>query len=259
MIFRMHIPPRPLGDFVAMFWYVRDYIAPTGRERLLPTATTELVINLADASAGGAVVAGPRSKSFVIERRRTDELLGIHFHPGGFFPFMRGPLDELHGHNISLRDLCDQQAPNELVDRLHATDSVLRKFEILERWLVGIARRPLGLHPAVAFAVREFQADPGLFSCAAMAERVGFSHRHFIQTFREAVGLTPKLFCRVRRFQSVIKGLEERRIIDWADLALASGYSDQSHFNHDFRKFSGLSPTEYISLRTSRLNHIQEL
>ena len=45
--------------------------------------------------------------------------------------------------------------------------------------------------------------------------------------------------------------------MDWVDIALSRGYFDQSHFNHDFREFSGLSPTEYLNLRTEHRSHVQ--
>ena len=131
------------------------------------------------------------------------------------------------------------------------------KFHILEQFLMGVVANPLSHHPAVAFAMKEFQKDPGLMSSASMAERVGFSQRHFIQIFRNEVGITPKLFCRVERFQQVIRKVALQTSVDWADVALSCGYFDQSHFNHDFREFSGLSPTEYLELRTDHLSHVQ--
>jgi AraC-like DNA-binding protein len=82
------------------------------------------------------------------------------------------------------------------------------------------------------------------------------SQRRFIELFRHEVGMTPKLFCRVERFQGVIRNLERARDVDWVDVALSYGYSDQSHFNHDFREFSGVRPSDYLSLRLSQ-NHIR--
>ena len=70
------------------------------------------------------------------------------------------------------------------------------------------------------------------------------------------MGLTPKLFCRVHRFQRVLATIERDGDIDWPDVALACGYYDQAHFIHDFRAFSGINPTAYVRVRGPQRNHI---
>jgi len=220
--------------------------------------TAELVINLGDSHTTGAGIAGPQSEAFIIERTQLDELLGIHFNFGGAFPFLNFPFGELHGQNVTLAEVWGKSAASELIDRLHAAQTVDLKFQVTEQWLMDRAKQPLNHHPAVWHAIKEFEKDPHLLSSSSMADRVGFSQRHFIQLFRGEVGLTPKLFCRVQRFQQVIQSVHRRADVDWTDVALECGYFDQSHFIHDFRKFSGLSPTEYFSLRTQHLNHVQE-
>jgi len=81
-----------------------------------------------------------------------------------------------------------------------------------------------------------------------------------LQRHRTQVGVTPKLFCRLLRFQRArtlaahtetlqIDRTQRMRVgcgIDWAQLALTCGYFDQSHLINDFEEFSGLSPTEYL-------------
>jgi AraC-like DNA-binding protein len=66
--------------------------------------------------------------------------------------------------------------------------------------------------------------------------------------------VSPKAFCRIRRFNEVLTRIEQRSEVDWADVALSCGYFDRAHFNHDFRAFSGLSPSDYLRDRISRLH-----
>ena len=75
------------------------------------------------------------------------------------------------------------------------------------------------------------------------------SRRRFICTFGDEIGLTPKLYCRIGRFQRVIASVGAAAEVDWAEIAASTGYFDQSHFIHDFREFAGLTPTEYLELR----------
>lgn len=257
LFFAHYIPRKPLSDFVATFWYWQGHEASSSRERVLPTGAADLVIRVGNPRPPDSGISGARSQSIIIERRTEDRLLGIHFKAGGAFPFLGFPPEELHNRGITLADLWGQGRASQLLGLLHDAQTVEGKFQVLERWLLQTADRPLEHHRAVAFAIKEFSSDPGLRSSAEVAGKVGFSQRRFIELFRSHVGLTPKLFCRVQRFREVIKTIQNVATVDWADLALSSGYYDQSHFNHEFQEFSGLTPSEYLGLRTPYVNHVR--
>jgi AraC-like DNA-binding protein len=244
--YRTYAPPWPLRSFVELIWYWRGYPTPGARERLLPAASTELVVDLTSSSSA---VAGPSSESFFIERTAQDELIGVHFAPGGAFPFAAFPLDDLHNRSIGLVDFCGEPDATRLVDSLHRAATIDAKIQALERWLRSVQRRSLQHPPAVAFAMKELASNPRLASTAAVATKTGFSQRHLIQLFRTHVGLTPKRYSRLARFNRIIHRIAKLDDPDWADLALEWGYFDQSHFNHDFRTFSGLTPSQYMDLR----------
>lgn len=255
--FEYRTPAGSLSDFVDLFWYWSGHTAPLVRERILPMSSVELVIKLGNSRTADSGIAGPRSNSMIIERHASDQLLGVHFKPGGAFPFLKFPYGDLHNSWITLADLWGERRASRLLSLLDEEPTIDLKFRLLERWLMWIADRPLKHHAAVTFAVNQFQKDPGLFTSAKVANEVNLSQRRFIELFRNETGTTPKLFCRVQRFQDVIRSIQFQNDLDWADLALAHGYSDQSHFNHDFREFSGLRPTEYLGLRTEHLSHVQ--
>ena len=68
--------------------------------------------------------------------------------------------------------------------------------------------------------------------------------------------MTPKLFCRVRRFQRVLQRVASGKPIEWTDVCLEAGYFDQAHFIHDFRAFSGINPSTYVENRSPFPNHV---
>lgn len=256
VVFKRHKPGSPLADFVELLWYWNGYHQTFGKERLMPMGSVELVIRLDSGRTSDSGMSGPRSESMIIERTSQDRMLGVHFKPGGAFPFLGFPYGDLHNSHVTLADLWGERRAAQLLSLLHEAPTIDRQFKLLEEWLLWTATRPLQHDPAVAYAVKKFQADPNLVSSAKVAEETGLSQRHFIQLFRDEVGMTPKLFCRVERFQSVISKVGNLREVDWVDVALSCGYSDQSHFNHDFREFSGVRPTEYLALRLGHQNHI---
>jgi AraC-like DNA-binding protein len=198
------------------------------------------------------VLSGARSSCFVIDTDEQERVAGIQFQPGGAAPFFRLPASEAEGISIDLEDLW-QRGSRGLRERLLEARGVDAIFATLERGLMERLVRPLELHPAVSYALSRFQQGGRV---DAVVERIGLSSRRFVELFRREVGLTPKVFFRVRRFQRVLQTVHRTRDIDWASVALDCGYYDQAHFIHDFRSFSGLTPGEYLAAATQHLNHV---
>ena len=270
MLFLTHIPRPPLNNFVDLFWLYDGYSpGPHSKERLMPDGSVELVINLKEDEARiydredlarcerlpGAILAGPHSRFFVIDTAQQDSVIGIHFKPGGAFPFFRLPADELHNLHVSLEDLWGVEA-RLLRERLLQAPTPERKFQVIEDCLMAQAFKPLERHRAVGFALGLFRNIHTAPAMADVSDQIGISSRRFIQLFSSEVGLTPKLFCRVRRFQQVLQQIHTGAEFDWADVAAGCGYFDQAHFIHDFKEFSGINPTTYLAQKTEHLNHV---
>ena len=251
-----YVPEPPLSEFVAMFWYFRGHEVSNAKERVLPTATVDLIIRLDSARRSDWGIFGPRTRSVVIQTTSEQELIGVHFKPGGAIPFLRFPLADLQGRGVSLGDLWGEENAQRLLCMLHETPTGEGKFRILERWLLRLAANGFESHPVVTFAMRAFCSGP-YGSAAEIAEKVGYSQRHFIEIFRNQVSITPKRFHRLYRFRKVIERVRRLTVVDWADVGLSLGYFDQAHLIHDFREFSGLTPTEYLGLRTPFINHVR--
>ncbi len=261
-------PVAPLAPFVDVLWLHESYAPSSQAERILPTGTVELVIDLrggvlrvADGhhpqhfqSFYGAVVCGPHAASFVIDTSAPAALLGLHFKPGGAFPFFPVPAEELHNQHVALSDLWGTAA-TDLIEHVSTAATPPAAFRVVEQVLLAQATRPLALHPAVAFALHALQSRAHPPTIAAITDQIGLSSRRFSRLFREQVGLTPKRFSRVQRFQSVLCHIQTAHQVHWADVALACGYFDQAHFVHDFRTFSGFTPLRYLEQRTGQRNH----
>ncbi len=112
----------------------------------------------------------------------------------------------------------------------------------------------------MVFALSHFQAVPHTGAIAEITEQIGLSQTRFVQVFREEVGLTPKLFCRIQRFQQALRHVESHPLmgcpVDWVKVALDCGYYDQAHFIHDFRAFSGINPSAYLIHRNEDSHHV---
>ena len=103
---------------------------------------------------------------------------------------------------------------------------------------------------------RQLSDATGGCGVAQVTGALGISQRRFLERFRSEVGMPPKLFSRVRRFQAVVEKVHMLSEVNWADVAADCGYFDEAHFIHDFRAFSGLSPSTYLALKSDHRNHV---
>jgi methylphosphotriester-DNA--protein-cysteine methyltransferase len=249
-----YVPRPPLSGLVDFFWSYEAYGAGHARERVLPGPVSELVVVLNGARAG-TVFCGAQSESFVIETADRPALLGVHFKAGGAFPFLRRmPADELHNVQVSLDAIWGADA-RDLQERLQEAATPAARFRLLEAALLARRGGPAVRHPAVAYALAAIDARPSR-PIREITDRIGLSARRFIEIFSTEVGLTPKLYGRVRRFQAVLTRVHGAADVDWTDVALTCGYYDQAHFIHDFRAFSGLSPTAYLRAGVRDWGHV---
>lgn len=259
MIYRTHLPAPPLARFVDYLWYLSD--APThARERIVPSGTLELVINLHEdkfriyepahpdrcRTLPGAMVSGAYGGSFGIDTREHASIIGVHFKPGRAAPILGVPAGELTDLHVDLGTLWGSLAA-ELRERLCEAASPDVRFRILEAALAARLSSSDPLPDAMGVAVECL--DHAGVGVREVATHLHFSHRRFIEVFTAGVGLTPKVFARVRRFQRAMSQAMREPVPDWAMLALDCGYYDQSHMNRDFVEFSGFPPQSLLRHR----------
>jgi AraC-like DNA-binding protein len=267
MIYQTYQPRSPLSQFVELLWSREGENLPKTQSRLLPIGSMELVINLYEdwiplfdcssrshfGSTNGMMICGVHSESFIINNDSKISMMGAHFKPGGNAPFFALPAGELHNQRISLDEIWQGRAA-ELRDRLLESPTVASRFGVLEQFLLMVMK-PLDRYAAIAMALQKFERDPTT-RVSEVTDKIGFSTRHFNQLFRDRVGLTPKLFCRVRRLQQALDLVSGKDRVDWADIAIACGYFDQAHFIHDFRTFANCTPAEYLAQRGFHPCHV---
>ena len=138
------------------------------------------------------------------------------------------------------------------------TRDVDQRFAQMEKFLLGRFSSRLVVDRCVEYAVGEMSRNPSRLNMSRMNSKIGYSQKHFISMFKRRVGLTPKAYLKIMRFQKVIAAIEEVSVgsIDWSAIANDCGFFDQSHFINDFRLFSGFTPEDYLSKKSDYLNYV---
>jgi AraC-like DNA-binding protein len=267
MLYLERRPHPALAPFIKTFWYSCDPTASHRHERILPTGHAELVISLArdyltDANhptdplqhTPAALFLGIYTRYQHIDTIDLAELIGISFHPGGTLPFFPANTQLFTNCETSLEDIWGRRA-EDLRSNLREAPTPTQKFAILESALLRrIQTIPPTPNPIIHHALSHL--NHGTTTIAELTRQTGLSPRRLSQLFREQVGVSPKLYCRIQRFQCAVQQMHQGADIHWTELALACGYYDQSHFANDFHAFSGLSPTHYSATQRRWSNHI---
>lgn len=264
-----YIPQPPLSAFVESFWLYEGERPAHAKERRLPDGSVGLVFNLHDdlirtydrrdqeAFRGyrGAVLSGPQSGYVVLDTASLVSTLGVTFRPGGMLPFLPFPVSDLSDQVLSLEALWGAEVA-DLRGSLRIATTPAARFAILERCLLSRLDLSRTSHPALARAVAGLRDAARFPTVASLAEHIGLSQTRLVQVFRDAMGMTPKQFARLSRFQRVLARLDAGGAADWADTVFACGYFDQSHLIHEFQAFAGLTPGQYLAMRGGFRNHV---
>ncbi len=269
MLHKLHFPNPPLARFVENIWYVESSDPEHKREKVLPDGAIELIIDLdsrpkkifADEfatdqfrSCKKAWISGERTRYLVIGTENAC-MVGIRFRPGGAYPFFRFPISELNEAVIEL-DLIWGALVSEIRDQLLELQGPDERIAALEKFLLRQALRSLEPNRTVSFAINQLQHSPQFLAIRDLAGTIGITQKHLISQFGKVVGLRPKSFARVCKFQKVLSLIEERNQIEWLDIAYECGYYDQAHFIKEFHSFSGLNPSAYLTQRGEYLNFV---
>ncbi|SDT11670.1 AraC-type DNA-binding protein [Agromyces flavus] len=253
------VPGPPLDGLINDLYYLEG--APPYARFTLPAAPAPLlIVNLgapflirADTDgeavdfADGCAVATP-TRAWEFGYPTPTRSVGVHFRPWGLAPFLP----------ISAAKLCDRPATVEQIwggpavaalrDRLTSAGTPDEMLRLLEQELVRRLRAIDGLDIVrqLGAAILE-TGGAGPISDLGVASRA--SSTYLAKRFKEVIGVTPKRLARSCRFTATVLALDVARPIDWGDIAARAGYFDQSHFVHEFREFTGLTPTRYVEVR----------
>jgi len=235
------------------------------RELVLPTGTMHIVFRLDHALRlyadpndpegrviGHDIAGGVRAAYYLRDISRPTRSIGAQLQPAAAGPLLGVPAGELAERHTLLDDLWGRDA-RRIREQLLEAESPAAQLALFEDILAARLPRVRGVHPAVAQALQQL---PSASEVGTLVRDSGYSHRRFIELFHESVGLTPKRYTRILRFQGALAQMARRPSGSWADLALELGYSDQAHFNRDFREFSGLAPGVYRRLSPAFSNHV---
>ncbi|WP_238152917.1 helix-turn-helix domain-containing protein [Kribbella speibonae] len=253
------VPRPPLDGLIDDLYYLEG-ASPYAWLMLPPSPSALLIVNLGapfrirggtDVEtaeyADGCVVTVP-TRAMEFGYPPWTRSVGVHFKPWGLAPFVRMPATELCDRPVTIEQVWGRPAIAELGDRLAMAAEPREMLTVLEEELMRRLRETAGLG-LVRHASSVIAATSGAVAVGDLTAAAGVSSTHLTHRFKQLIGVTPKRLARSYRFTTTVLAIDPTGPIDWGDLAARAGYFDQAHFGHEFREFTGLTPTQYVEVR----------
>ena len=235
-------PPAALAPFVRCVWvHCVDEGDAMLRQPVLPDACIDIVT-----SGDAVVVAGPATRTTVVEMAPGSETVGVRFRPGAA-PALLGPsARELRDLTVPLADMWDADVGERVVSSASRVDALVG---------VVLARldRAYALDDVGVGVAGMLQAEPGR-AITEVARDVGLSDRQLRRRVEDAVGYPPRTLARILRFQRFLDAARQYRPgrhLAW--LAADAGYADQAHLTRESRELTGLPPAALLRWESERL------
>ena len=258
MIFETHSPSSRIAPFIEAIFHYKNFVPDHSIERVVPTGHIFMLFELdgflrntfdnktlkPNAEFTKVWISGMHRGHISISAHENSEMFVIQFKPYGSHPFTHQATEQLNERVLPIEAVLGSELLT-IRDQMVETTTSDEKFALAERWLLDrfdSERQPPG--ELVDF-VHLLQKEP-VSKLSELIERYPATQKSLIDQFKKYVGLTPKMYQRIVRFNELLLKINEQEQIAWAEVAYDCGYSDQAHFIREFQQFSGMNPAEFI-------------
>jgi len=193
------------------------------------------------------VLCGQQTSYYDLSLSGKTGMILIAFRPHGVKSFFKFPITELLNENLSLQDLANNEAV-ELEDKLLNALNNKQRINHLEKFLIRRLNHSDDFE-RVEHAIKIIENSKGQIKAQDIAHDVCLGIKQFERTFSKYVGINPKKYASIIRFQNVIQMKRKHKKSNMYQLAFDNGYYDQSHFIHDFKSFTGFTPKAFFNTR----------
>lgn len=260
MIYKAYLPSPILCDFVRNytiinFRFTGNEEPPTKQRSPKPEQKIVFyikgVVNLMDTQSGRTMTPPPVT-IYNHQRDRkslqvTSEFLAfiIYLQPGVLHRLIGVPMSEFPPEYADAGLFFGAQV-KLISEQLAAADNPTLMISIVERFLLSIGKRQLARSPIDAVA-GHILSDPTSFSLDTLANQANLSSKQFYRNFLQRIGMTPKLFSRLTRFNHANRYKLIHPDTTWSSVAQEFGYTDYHHLEKEFKEFIGVTPNEWIT------------
>lgn len=191
-------------------------------------------------------VSGTHRNFISISAHQQSEMLAIQFKSAGAFPFLHCPLQDLNDKVVPAQEIFGSEVL-ELREKIFMEENPQAKFNLVSNWLESRFDSKKEAPEYLLTFIELLQKEP-VSNLNRIMDSYPTTQKQLIQHFKKYVGLTPKYYHRILRFNEILKIINKNESLSWTEVAYSCDYSDQSHFIKEFALFSGFNPLKFIKM-----------
>jgi AraC-like DNA-binding protein len=263
MHFAPHEPSALLAPYVQSIFHFKHFMPDHSIERVVPDGHIYLIFELdgferntfdneslePNATYTRVWLSGLHKHYISISAHEDSEMFVIQFKPGGLQPFLDKAISDVNDSVIPAQQLFGEVVLTLREELLKATADDEKMFALAEEFLLNIASFEQSSARTLVEQMLQAIQKNSASQLQDIVKQAGYSKKQAIHVFKQHVGLNPKSYQRIVRFNEILSLVMEKKSIAWRDICADCYYYDQSHFIREFKAFCGYSPREFLVLQ----------
>lgn len=253
MIFDQLAPNQSITHLIACYWVVENSDKTISEQKIIPDGFPEIIFHYKDPyeiNINGSwelqsknLVAGQITNHFYLRNTGVSGMIGIKFRPAALTQLFHFNMSQLVNKVVDISSSIQNEF-NPLIELANSPLSYHDKISLIDAWLVDFITTDTDSTHHIEVVIEKIFEENGMIQVNALTQLLNISERQMERIFKQFVGLSPKFFCRIIRFNYIFKLITKEKC-SWTDLAFSSGFFDQSHFIKNFKEFTGEDPSAY--------------
>jgi AraC-like DNA-binding protein len=245
MYYQEHRPDIRLSPLIETYWSASGLTEDENSEKVLPDGCVDIIFTFG--RAAGRVcpsIIGTMTSFLEVQYSKSVQMFGIRFKPAGITAFTRVPVEEFTDRIVELA-FVETLLDRSFYEMPAGKESAAEIITHIDGCLLQQLSRLYCPDRRIVRAIDLFYLAKGQLSPADAAAEVCLCPRHFERQFKLAVGISPKTFARVVRFNHARRFLSAHPRKDLSAIAAECGYYDHAHLIKDFKTLSGDTPAGF--------------
>lgn len=246
-MYREYPPDIMLSGLVDTCWVSEAFTASEERTRILPDGCVDIIVsayNTQGMKAFRPYIAGTATTYIEPSFSGKHKMIGIRFKPGSITAFTKVPIHAFTDSSVDIA-LAETLFDDRFCEELQAREETCRQLRFINDYLLNKFAVLYPVDRQVTATVNLITQTCGTVPVKQLLERVCLCQRQFERRFKASVGVSPKMFSRIVRFNHTRHQLKAHPRQSLLDTAVDCGYYDHAHLIKDFMMLSGNSPAVF--------------